>query len=274
MTRYTPTMPAPVRTTNSSVVRKGATQSGNQPLKPRRISTRLRVLLAGVAIALALLVQQNANAIANYLNRPVGTARIENELRNVSDGEVRELLAAYMGRGFFSLDVAGVKEALEEHPWIARASVKRVWPGSLSLSLTEELPIARWGEAALLNQYGEIFLPENVGDFTSIPMLVGPEDTQFEVMKQYQVLSQALFSSGLHLDELSLNRRGNWELGLDGGVHIVAGRHHVLDKLQRMLRVYEKGILNDMATIQRIDLRYSNGLTVQKMSQDSEVAAR
>lgn len=241
---------------------------GKQPLKPKYSPRRSFILLLAFSFSLILLVQQNLQDISMFINRPVSKVRIENQWQQISDNEVRLLLSAFMGNGFFNFDVEGVKEKLEQHPWVLQASVKRVWPDTLSLQLTEQVAIARWGNSQLLNQYGEIFEPVGVENLLTLPVLTGPDHLQREVMEQYQKLSQILFPSGLRLSGLSLSRRGSWELVLNEGLQVEAGRNNVIAKTQRFVDFYDKQPPSESSRFQSIDLRYGNGIAVKSKESD------
>jgi len=264
-----------IRTGNGiHAIRRNSFQ-GNQPLKPKFSAKRSFILLAIFACSIILLTLQNIESVSNFLNRPVSKVRIENQWQQINEGEVSALLASFMGNGFFDFDVEGVKQELEQHPWVLQASVKRVWPDTLSLQLTEQVAIARWGGRELLNQYGETFQPEGVENLLTLPLLTGPELLQKEVMEQYQRLSQILFPSGLRLNGLSLSRRGSWELVLNDGMQVVVGRDDVLEKTQRFVEFYD-GQPDDLSsTFQSVDLRYGNGIAVKSRDADlTGVASR
>jgi len=257
-------------------VNKGRRVAGNdQPLAPRKTNWSLwlcLVLILGIATALVI---PNREAIKLYLNRPVGIVKIVTPLNHVAESEVTRLLAAYMHEGFFDINVVGIKQQLESHPWIARAEVKRVWPDSLTLAFVEEIAIARWGEASLLNQHGQVFTPNRLGDTASLPLLSGPEGSEAHTMEQFQALSQLLLAAGLRIEQLNLSDRQSWELVVSGGTRIVVGKKAVRDKIKRFVAIYDKRLGNDIADIERIDLRYSNGFSVKKKQPEfSELAVR
>jgi len=221
------------------------------------------------------LSMRNLDAISWYLNRPVSTVRIETPMQHVAEGEVKTLLAVYMGEGFFNLNVSSIRSRLETHPWIANVEVKRVWPNNLVLGITEEVAIARWGQAGLLNQYAKIFTPDQIDSMASLPLLSGPDGSQTIMMEQYQILNQLLFPVGLRLERLTLSNRNSWELGVNEGVKIVVGKTNVRERVKRLIDIYDSQIRNDIAVIETIDLRYSNGFSVKKKPQDiSGVAIR
>ena len=80
---------------------------------------------------------------------------------------------------------------------MAQASVRRVWPDRLVIQLDEQLPVARWGDSALLNNEGKAFKPQNIGSFSELPRLSGPERAKRKVMRQYQQFSGLLRPQGM-----------------------------------------------------------------------------
>lgn len=220
-------------------------------------------MIAAVLVCVALVMVQNRAGISGFLNRPVSKVRIENQWQRISEAEVGKVLAPFMGNGFFDFDVVAAKVELERHPWILQASVTRIWPDSLSLHLTEQVAIARWGDEKLLNQYGKLFQPENLQESNSLPLLTGPADSQKTVMLQYQKLNQILFPAGLRLSELSLSKRGSWEYVLNEQMQVTAGRDDVFEKTQRFIDFYKSQPLMQSSQFRSIDLRYGNGIAVR-----------
>ena len=232
------------------------------------------VLILSLAFSFTLWTQ-NRKDIRQYINRPITKIHIDNRWQQISESEIRQMIAGYMHVGFFQFDVLGVKEALELHAWVEKVSVKRVWPDSLSLTLTERVAIARWGGGKLLDQHGEIFQPENAAKYTSLPFLAGPLDHQGKVMEQYRQINQLLFPSGLRLSGLTLSPRGSWELTLNDSIQVVVGIEKIPERLQRFVDFYESQPVEDTASISSVDLRYDNGMAIRKRLQEfSEVAIR
>jgi len=250
-------------------------RGNDQPLAPRKTNWSILVVLLLLVLIAGVLVVPNRDSITRYLNRSVEVVKIVTPLNRVAEGEVTRLLAAYMHEGFFDINVIGVKQQLESHPWIARVEVKRLWPDSLSLAIVEEIAIARWGEGSLLNQYGQVFTPSRLDDTASLPLLSGPEGSEARTMEQFQALSQFLLATGLRIEQLILSDRQSWELVVSGGTRIVVGKAAVRDRIKRFAAIYDKRLGNDIADIERIDLRYNNGFSVKKKQPDfSELVIR
>lgn len=267
---------ARIKSTGSGVhATRGLSLGGNRPLKPRYSQKRIQLLWFVLFLSMGLLLQQNSRGIASTVNRPIAKVRIENQWQQLDEAEVKSLLAPFIGAGFFNFDVAGVQQALEQHPWIATASVKRIWPDSVALNITEQIAIARWGDRQLLNQYGEIFEPHAVDQYVTLPRLRGPDASQFQVMEQYQLMNQILFPAGLRLNGLFLSSRGSWNLTLNENMHVSAGRGEVGERLERFVRFYDSQDSQQAERFRSIDLRYGNGIAIASAEQElTSVAIR
>jgi len=152
-------------------------------------------------------------------------------------------------------------------PWIAHAEVRRVWPDQIDVRLEEQLPIARWGDEALLNNQGQAFAPQELANYQHLPQLSGPRRAQSKVMQQYQMLSQMLRPLGFTVAGLELRERGSWFLSATENasgqkLEMLLGRDHVVEKMRRFAAIYERELKEQSAHIARIDLRYANGLAV------------
>ncbi len=175
---------------------------------------------------------------------------------------MQQHIAPFVEASFFKVDLNGMRHDLEQMPWIAHAQVRRVWPDQVVIRLDEQLPIARWGEEALLNNQGEAFAPSELSNYEHLPQLHGPKRAQQRVMQQYQLLSQMLRPLGFSITRLELRERGSWFLTTSEGIELLLGRDHLVEKVRRFGTIYEKALKEQSGNIARIDLRYSNGLAV------------
>ena len=71
------------------------------------------------------------------------------------------------------------------------------------MTLTEQRPLARWGEGGYLNHEGEYFaaIPDPL--YKDLPLLSGPDGAEGSLMRRYQVLTGLLEPTGLQISELS-----------------------------------------------------------------------
>ncbi|KRW62725.1 cell division protein FtsQ/DivIB [Pseudomonas sp. TTU2014-080ASC] len=197
-----------------------------------------------------------------YADQPIAKISVEGDLGYINQQAVQERIAPYASASFFSVDLLGLRRDLEAMPWIAHAQVRRVWPDQLVVRLEEQLPIARWGDEALLNNQGGAFAPQELKNYQHLPQLYGPKRAQQRVMQQYQVLSQMLRPMGFTVARLELRERGSWFLSTGQGIELLLGRDHVVEKMRRFASIYNKVLKDQQENIARIDLRYANGLAV------------
>ncbi|UVE18607.1 cell division protein FtsQ/DivIB [Pseudomonas sp. LS44] len=220
-----------------------------------------------VLLALAFGTYELGQRLLPYADRPISKISVKGELSYLNQQSVQERLAPFIAASFFSVDLAGMRAELERMPWIAHAEVRRVWPDQVSIRLEEQLPVARWGDEALLNNQGQAFTPRELSHYENLPQLVGPQRAQEQVMQQYQVLSQMLRPLGFSIVRLELRDRGSWFLtaninGADQSFELLLGRDHLVEKMRRFISIYGSTLKEQITNIARIDLRYSNGLAV------------
>lgn len=197
-----------------------------------------------------------------YADRPIARISVEGDLSYISQESVQQRIAPFVSASFFSVDLLGMRRELEQMPWIASAQVRRIWPDQVLVRLEEQLPIARWGDEALLNNQGQAFAPRELANYQNLPQLYGPKRAQQKVMQQYQVLSQMLRPMGFTVTRLELRERGSWFLSTGQGIELLLGRDHLVEKMRRFSAIYDKTLKQQQANIARIDLRYANGLAV------------
>ncbi|HEJ5554547.1 cell division protein FtsQ/DivIB [Pseudomonas aeruginosa] len=205
---------------------------------------------------------RGAEYILPYADRPIAKVSVEGDLSYISQRAVQQRISPYLAASFFTIDLAGMRGQLEQMPWIAHAEVRRVWPDQVVIRLDEQLPIARWGDEALLNNQGQAFTPKELANYEHLPRLHGPQRAQQQVMQQYPLLSQLLRPLGFSIARLEMSDRGGWALTTAQGVEIQIGRDHVVDKIRRFVSIYDKALKDQISNIARIDLRYPNGLAV------------
>jgi len=232
---------------------------------PQRRSRAGMLLLILVALS-GVLASQNFQQIGRFISKPIRLVQMENSLQRVDESDVRAVLAAHLGAGYFGVDVRAIKAQLERNPWIEQATITRQWPDTLSVAISEEVAIARWRESSLLNQYGESFEPDSLEHDQALPLLNGPAGTERRVMEQYQLFSQMLFSTGLRIRALDFNERGSWSLVLSNDVRMTLGSNDVLERMQRFVTLYERYLFNEFSLIETVDLRYNHGISIRKKS--------
>ena len=227
------------------------------------------LLAATSGASAALLTWRHWNELEPRFNPPLTRIELGGELRRLSAEEIRTVLAPYAGQGFFDLDLDRAREQVESLQWVESAAVGRRWPDTLSVRITEETVIARWGENQLITQRGRIISPAIAEIDPSLPRLSGPPDSHFDVMRQYQRLNQILYPAGLRLNGLSASPRRNWRLQLNGGTEVVLGSEDLVNRLQRYVDFYRQQPDHERLRHEVADLRYGSQFSIRLREADS-----
>ncbi|MGR9052848.1 MAG: cell division protein FtsQ/DivIB [Gammaproteobacteria bacterium] len=193
---------------------------------------------------------------------PIRYIRIEGVFEYLGKEEIKTALLPLVSTGFFDVDIAAVRRAAMNLPWVERVSVKRVWPDALAIKVQEQKAYVRWGEHSLLNPQGEKFSPANAGEFGHLLLLNCPQGQEREVLEIMKGLNTALADRSLQLAEFSIDERRAWRIVLADGMQILLGRNEQLKHFRRFLTtlaLFEPEHIEAMATV---DLRYPNGFAV------------
>jgi cell division protein FtsQ len=222
----------------------------------RTLSGLLLLLVLGVTVRFGM------QWLSDPYRFPLSVVKVTGDFRYLQKQQLQETVAPYAQGGFFTVDVAAVRNAAESLPWVYKASVQRIWPATLHLHVEEQQPIAHWGEAGYLNRFGEPFFPELAGVVTDLPWLAGPRGQELRVLENYQRIVKTLAHIGVRTNRLELDNRRAWHLQLASGVQLELGRADAWKRLQRFVVAYPSVFAGRLAELQRVDLRYSNGFSV------------
>jgi len=224
--------------------------------------TKAAALLFSLLFVL-LVVALGADWLLRTDNFPVRHVRFEGEFRHVTQQELEKAVINAVHGNFFLIDLDAVKARVESLPWIYKASVRREWPQDVYVRFTEQQIAAHWGEAAFLNQAGDIVRIGGADLPINLPRLDGPDNTGAQVLGHYKSLGGILSAAGLTLERLTLTARRTWQLGLSNGITIVIDHEQPEDKLERFARVYAQALTPLVSNIKQVDLRYTNGFAVE-----------
>ena len=195
---------------------------------------------------------------------PLNVVEAKGDFRYLDKQQLQAAVAPHATGGFFTVDVAAIRDAAEQLPWVYKASVKRIWPETLRLQIEEQQPVARWGTDGFLNQQGETFTPEKTDISMILPGLAGPDGQQLKVLQNFQAVSKTLAPLGISITRMELDNRRAWHLQLDNAVLLELGRADGRQRLQRFVRAWPDVFAGRLDDLQRVDLRYSNGFSVYR----------
>lgn len=232
---------------------------------------------AGIALVLCALAGGTAYGY-HYLSQPgrlpLRVIEVSGDLNRLHPGEIQDTVVNAIDGGFFSCDMHRLRQAVLSMPWVADVSIRRIWPDRLSMVVSEKVPLARWGDDALVSIDASVFRPQSIEEFGGLVRLTGPEGSQQRVVAFFQAVMTAALSRELLIREVELDQRRHWWLRFDGDLTVSLGRENVNRRLGEFFRVYPRLAEHSTRRPERIDMRYEHGFAVRwKEPADEERAA-
>lgn len=234
-------------------------------------STYYGVVKGGHSETIAAQVQDVCDTAANSLGFRISEIALAGQ-HEVSRENILTLAGITGNSSLLFLDAAGTRARLLSDPWIADASVLKLYPGRLRIAIKERVPFALWqkdGTVSLIAADGTVLEPHAPARFLSLPLLVGRGAERagrafLDVVNRRPEIARLVESS-----VLVAGRR--WNLHLKGGVEVRLPEDNPEQALQRLAELdRSKQLLSrDIVTV---DLRLAGRVTVRLS--DAAAAAR
>src|SRR5260370_34772817 len=133
------------------------------------------VLKGGHVEELTSALSDTRNAIANSAGFRITTVAI-NGRKQLTQDEVLGIGGVNGRSSLLFLDAATVRDKLKANPWIADATVLKLYPGRLQIHIFERSAFALWqrdGRLSVLADHGAVLAPYVSRRFFSLPLVVG-----------------------------------------------------------------------------------------------------
>ncbi len=193
---------------------------------------------------------------------PVKYVRTEGVFEYIAKDDIKQMLKPLVGAGFLAADIQHIRQAMLSLPWVEKVEVKRIWPDAIDIKVYEQKPYVRWGSKGLLNAKGELFEPDNLNKFKTLPLLVGPNKQEKKLLEIMKGLKTALADKDMELTTFEVNERRAWKLILANDMEVQLGREQQLRNFQRFIKTITVFKEEQMEAIAKVDLRYPNGFSV------------
>ncbi|AJY44294.1 cell division protein FtsQ/DivIB [Burkholderia humptydooensis] len=226
-------------------------------------------LAASALYALLLLVLAAAGCYW-LIQRPafaLREIRIDGDTEHINAPTVRASVVGRLKGNFFTVDLDLARVAFEQMPWVRHASVRRVWPNALAVTLEEYRPLGTWGNDQLVSVDGELFTA-NQGELDAeLPSFDGPEGSAKEVVARYRDFAKWFAPIHATPEEVTLSPRYAWTVKLSNGMQVELGRERnsdtLPDRIQRLVAAWSSVTQRWGGDIEYADLRYPNGFAIR-----------
>lgn len=227
---------------------------------------RLPWRLIGWSVALVLLALPLLGLMySHYASErwPIRSLEVRAPYQHVTEQALRAAVMPHIHGGFFATHLAPVQKSVEALPWVASAEVRKRWPDTLVIRVSEREPFAHWNGQQLVDRRGAAFSVPDADKLTGLPHLSGPEANLSEVVTFFVRVQRELAAVGLHVDGVHLDDRGGWNVDLAGGANLAIGRNTPDARLARFIAVYPQLAETHSQSFAYADLRYTNGFAVR-----------
>jgi cell division protein FtsQ len=233
-------------------------------------SAGLGIVKGGHVEELSAAMSDSRNALANSVGFRI-TAVAINGRKQLTQDEVLAIGGVNGRSSLLFLDASAVRDRLKANPWIADATVLKLYPGHLQIDLVERTAFALWqrdGRLSVIADDGAVLEPYVSHRFLSLPLVVGKgADTRardfLALLSRYPQVSSAT-KAAIFVGE----RR--WNLRLKDGLDVrlpeldAGNALAALSKLDKEDHLFSRDIV-------AIDMRLPDRLTVQ-LSDDAAKA--
>lgn len=254
-----------------SLDRSGGDGFWERPLLINLLADAL-LLAAGVLLAWA-----GAMVLQRLPLLPLKQLVVATQVDQVSRAQIEHAARNSLSGNFFTVNLEAARSSFERVPWVRSASLRRLWPDGVELTLEEHRAVARWtpqeGEPRLVNSRGEVFVAatEQV-----LPAFAGPEGSALRVLERYREFSSGLAASGRRPVAVQLSAREAWQLKLDDGLVLELGReqakHPLSERVNRFANHYaaaSSAVRGHLQGVGVVDLRYPNGFALRGIAAPS-----
>lgn len=198
---------------------------------------------------------------------PVKQLLIEGEYRYIDDEELVTLIKGQKHQGLLAINLQQLQTQIEKLDWVKVVEIKKVWPETLVLNLTEHQPIVAVTDG-VLTRSGKLIETQIQDEYIKrLPKLeyfggkTLAENEYLHIWNELKLIKQALIPLGANIKLLQINQLDNWQIHLSNNVTINLGRKQRLHRAERLAKVFLS--IKDKQQIENLDLRYPNGLAVK-----------
>jgi cell division protein FtsQ len=229
------------------------------------------VAAGGHAAEIATELRRACDAVSNSAGLRITSIALDGE-REIGRAGVLALAGIDDTSSLLCLDASSARTALMRNPWIAEATVLKLYPGRLRISVTERTPLALWqkdGRVSVIAADGTVLQGFDGSRFGNLPLVVGGGAARaardfLDVVGRYPIVRDNVEASVFVAER-------RWNLRLKSGLEVKlpdTGAEQALQTLVALDR--DKKLLSRDLTV--VDLRLPDRVIVRLS--DEAAAAR
>lgn len=249
---------------------KRALASQERQAQVQRLGRLGKSLLMVVATVCSLLAV--SLLAADQLYRPdtfsIEQLKIKGRFKYIQPADIEAQVRENLQGNFFSVELSDIANEVEKMPWVQAASVRREWPNTLLIEVTEQRPVMRWKDGRWVNVAGEVIDLPIDNKLLPKTVLSGNEKDARLMLQSIVHWRQKFDSVGLELVALNLSDSHAYRLKLIDAekqqrFDLQLGNRETEQRLERFLELYVSELKDSNLIIERVDVRYPDGMAIK-----------
>ena len=226
-----------------------------QGKRQRKIIKRV-ILLIALSVAFCFLF--------SLLNQSITKIQYVNEMKRVSPDELRGISTKIYDEGFLQINLSDIQEEIGQVNWVKSVSLERQWPDQINILIEEEDIIGWWNKDSIINSKGNLFSLDEQSLPGGLIEFYGPNGQQAIVYEKYLLFAEELSTRGILIEKVTLDFKGSWIVTIRPNIALRLGKENIGERFDRFLMIWDESLLDNLAVIEYIDLRYTEGFSVKK----------
>ena len=200
----------------------------------------------------------------SLLNQSITKIQYITEMKRVSPDDLSGISSKIYDEGFLKINLSDIKEEIEQVNWVKSVSLERRWPDQINILIEEEDIIGWWNKDSIINSKGNLFSLDQQSLPSGLIEFYGPNGQQAIVYEKYLLFSEELITRGILIEKVTLDFKGSWTITIRPNIALRFGKENISERFDRFLTIWDESLLDNLAVIEYIDLRYTEGFSVKK----------
>ena len=208
------------------------------------------------------------------------TLEVTGDAARVPVSRVKEAIEPVLKGNYFTADLAAVRRAVEETPWVREATVRRVWPDKLMIHVETHQALALYEDGRLVSTEGVLFAAnpdERDNPSEPLPNFYGPALQIKQITRYWREFSLTLRPLGVRVTDINCSDRGSWSLVMSSDdippTRVEIGQEEpddgLLERLAAMAAAYPKVAELMDGPPSSFDLRYNRAFAATLPDRDA-----
>jgi cell division protein FtsQ len=233
-------------------------KSNLYPGKSQRKIIKRAILLIALSVAFFFLF--------SLLNQSITKIQYVTEMKRISIDDLRGISSKIYDEGFLQINLSDIKEEIEQVNWVKSVSLERRWPDQINITIEEEDIVGWWNKDSIINSKGNLFLLDQQSLPSGLIEFNGPNGQQEMVFEKYLLFAEELTARGILIEKVTLDFKGSWSVTIRPNITLRFGKENISERFDRFLMIWDESLLDNLAVIEYIDLRYAEGFSVKKIN--------